>query len=88
MSRKKTKDRVKLPKRLLGVKIPKATRKSVNAMLKDVPAPALKPLMTMAVGGLVTALAARFEAPLQEFIDKHTPDKPKSEADPVVPTAH
>lgn len=88
MSKKQTKDRVKLPKRFLGVKIPKATRKSVNAMLKDVPAPAVKPLMTMAVGGLVTALAARFEAPLQEFVDKHTPDKRKSDADPAAPTAH
>ena len=85
----KTKDRVKLPKRLLGVKIPKATRKSVNAMLKGIPAPTAKPLLAVAVGALMTSLAARLEGPLQELIEKGVGDKKPGGKDKTAPsTAH
>jgi adenine/guanine phosphoribosyltransferase-like PRPP-binding protein len=89
MSKKKNKDRVKLPKRFLGVKIPKATRKNVNAMLKGVPAPAVKPVLTAAVGGLVAALAARLEGPLQELIESYTadPKRPRRKGE-TLPTSH
>jgi hypothetical protein len=91
MSKSKSKGRVKLSKRFLGVKIPKATRRSVNAMLKTVPAPAVKPLLTVAVGALVTALAARLEGPLQELTEKIDADpkkKPRGKGDVAVQTSH
>lgn len=58
---KKKKNRVKLPKRLMGVKIPKETRRTVNAMLKDVPSGSLKPMLLAAIGTLATSVLARFE---------------------------
>ena len=58
---KKKKDRVKLPKRLMGVKIPKETRRTINAILKDVPASSIKPTLLAAIGTLATSVVARFE---------------------------
>ncbi len=90
MSKKnKKKDRLKLPKRFLGVKIPKNTRRTVNKLLKDLPAPAAKPVLTAAVGALATALVARIEDPLRELIEKRDAAKPR-EPSPLAmaPTAH
>lgn len=61
MSKRKKKDRVKLPKRLMGVKIPKETRRTINALLKDVPARSVKPMLLAAIGSLATGVLARFE---------------------------
>jgi len=90
MSKKSKKnDRLKLPKRFAGVKIPKDTRKSINRLLKDLPSPAAKPLLTAAVGALVTALAARIEDPLREMIEKRSgPAKPRESPTVGAPTAH
>ena len=90
MSKKSMKkDRLKLPKRFLGVKIPKDTRRAVNKLLKDLPAPAAKPLLTAAVGALVTALAARIEDPLRELVEKRTtPAKPSEKSPAATLTAH
>lgn len=80
----------KLPKKVLGVKIPKATRRNVNGLLKAMPKSTAKPLLGAAVGALVTALAARLEQPLQELIESYTRDPKKSRRKPeaAVPTAH
>ena len=58
---KKKKDRVKLPKRLLGVKIPKETRRTINAVLKDVPASSLRPMLLAAISALTSSVVARFQ---------------------------
>lgn len=58
---KKKKGRVKLPKRLMGVKIPKETRRRINAVLKDVPARSIKPMLQAAIGMLASNVIARFE---------------------------
>ena len=58
---KKKKDRVKLPKRLMGVKIPKETRRTINALLKDIPATSIKPTLLAAIGTLASGIVARFE---------------------------
>lgn len=85
----KTKNRLKLPKRLLGVKIPKTTRKQVNAVLAGLPGDTAKPLLAVAVGGLVTALAARLEQPLAELIEAHAdPKKRRRKDEPAVPAVH
>ena len=87
MSKQKKIGRAKLPKRFLGVKIPKATRHNLNAMLKQLPTSAAKPLLGAAVGTLVTALATRLETPLRELIESHTaPGKGRDK--PAAPTAH
>lgn len=57
---KKKKDRVKLPKRLMGVKVPKETRRTINAILKDVPASSIKPMLLTAIGTLTSSVLARF----------------------------
>ena len=90
MSKKsKKKDRLKLPKRFLGVKIPKDTRRAVNKLLKDMPEPAAKPLLTAAVGALVTALAARIEDPLRELIEnRKAPSKVREPVAGGTSTAH
>ncbi|MFC0204579.1 hypothetical protein [Novosphingobium soli] len=59
MSKKKKKGSVKLPKRLMGVKIPKDLRSTINAALKEVPAHTLKPLLLSAVGALATGVLGR-----------------------------
>ena len=63
MSKKrKTKDRIKLPKQLFGVKIPKDKRRRIEARLKDrVAAKAL-------VDSLIAALMDRLEAPQAEVV--------------------
>jgi hypothetical protein len=89
MSKQRKKDRIKLPKRLLGVKIPKATRKQVNALLKQLPTSTAKPLLGATVGTLVAALAARLEQPLHDLIESYTrPGKTSAEGKGAVPTAH
>lgn len=69
---KKKNSRVKLPKRVAGVKVPKEARKSVNRLLRSLPAPTAKPLLGAAVGALVTSLAAALEDPLRELIEAQT----------------
>jgi len=72
MSKKrKHKDRLKLPKRLLGVKLPKDTRRRVNGLLKELPSPAAHPAASILVGTVVSALAARLEDPLRGFIETY-----------------
>ena len=90
MSKKSKKnDSLKLPKRFAGVKIPKDARRSVNRLLKDLPSPAAKPLLTAAVGGLIAALAARLEEPIRDMIQSKTPrKKARAGIEPVASTAH
>jgi hypothetical protein len=68
----KKKDRIKLPKRFAGVKIPKEARSGINRMLKGLPAPAAKPLLASAVTALIGTLATRLEEPLRELIEAKT----------------
>lgn len=84
---KKKNDRIKLPKRIAGVKIPKQARKSVNTLLKGVPAPAARPLLGAAIAALVTTLAEKLENPLRELIESHTA-KPGERDDKAPRTAH
>ena len=65
--------KLKLPKRLLGVKLPKDARKTLNKLLKVAPADAAKPLISMAVGGVAVALAERLEQPLKDLLDRDWP---------------
>lgn len=84
---KKSKSALKLPKRIAGVKIPKQARKSVNRLLKQLPEPAAKPLLGMAIGALVTTLAERLEDPLRELIESQT-EKAGGRDKAARPTAH
>jgi hypothetical protein len=88
-SMSKKKNAPKLPKRFLGVKLPKATRKSVNALLKGLPSDTAKPLLGAAVGALIAALAAKLEQPLADLVEAQTATKKsRSKAEPVVPAVH
>jgi hypothetical protein len=55
---------MKLPKRLLGVKLPKKSRKSLNRLLKGASSDVAHPLVAAAVGSFATILAERLEKPL------------------------
>jgi hypothetical protein len=70
MGKKKKNDRIKLPKRLLGVKLPKEARRNVNDLLAMVPASTAKPLAAMAVTAVTTVLAERLEQPLKEWLQR------------------
>ena len=70
MGKKKKSDRIKLPKRLLGVKLPKEARRNVNDLLALVPASTAKPMATMAVTAVATVLAERLEEPLKEWLQR------------------
>jgi hypothetical protein len=72
MGKAKKQDRIKLPKRIAGVKVPKEARKSVNRLLRTLPAPSAKPLLVAALGTLVTSLAKALEDPLRELIEAET----------------
>jgi hypothetical protein len=80
-------DKIKLSKQIAGVKIPKPARKSINKLLKQLPAPAAKPLLGAAVGALVTTLAERLEEPLRELVESHTARSPRNGKESR-PTAH
>jgi hypothetical protein len=84
------KNRLKLPKKLLGVEIPKTSRKQVDKLLKNLPADSAKPLLGAAVAALVTALAARLEQPLTDLIESYAdPGKARrGKAKTAPPTAH
>jgi hypothetical protein len=64
---KKQKNKLKLPKRLLGVKTPKQTRKSLNRLLSLAPEAETNKLVAAAVGSLLTVLAERLEQPLRRL---------------------
>lgn len=68
MSKKKN-DRIKLPKTLMGVKLPKQSRREVNRLLKNLPASTAKPLIATAVGAIATILAERLDQPLKTLIE-------------------
>lgn len=75
---KAKKGKLKLPKRLMGVKVPKKTRKNLNGLLRGVPASQANPLVGAAIASLVTILAERLEQPLRDLIDSRLPgDKPR-----------
>jgi hypothetical protein len=86
----KTKNRVKLPKRLLGVKIPKATRKLVRAQFKDLPSDKAEPLIAAAVGTLVAILTAKVEQQPQPEVAEGGAKKVKRKVAAVtaVPAVH
>ncbi len=73
MSKKSKGKRMKLPKRLLGVKVPKDARRQINGLLKLAPHDAAKPLIAMAVGTVAVALAEKLEHPLQELLKRDWP---------------
>lgn len=70
---KSKKGQLKLPKRLMGVKVPKKTRKNLNALLRSVPASQATPLVGAVVGSLVTILAERLEQPLRDLVGSRLP---------------
>jgi hypothetical protein len=79
--------KIKLPKKMLGLKVPKQPRKAVNAVLKQVPASQSQPTLAVAIGLLATALAKQLEGPIREFLDRQdghkdaprkTPEQPPS----------
>jgi hypothetical protein len=70
MSKNRKKDQIKLPKRLLGVKLPKEARRNVNDLLALVPASTAKPIATMAVTAVATVLVERLEQPLKEWAQR------------------
>lgn len=74
MAKKAKNKRLKMPKRLLGVKLPKDARRTVNRLLKLAPADAAKPLISAAVGGIAVALAEKLEQPLKELLEGRWPD--------------
>lgn len=79
----------KLPKKFLGVKIPKATRKQVNGLLKTMPAASSKPLLGAAVGALMTALAVRLEQPITDLIESYAdPKQARRRKAEMAATAH
>lgn len=88
------KNRLKLPKRLLGVKIPKATRKLVKAQFKGVAADKAEPQIAAAVGTLVAILTAKVDQPQSEAVKSDGGSKKAKRqaaalvAVPVVPAVH
>lgn len=89
----KTKTGVKLPKRLLGVKIPKAMRKLVKAQFKGLPSDKAGPLIAAAVGTLVAILTAKVDQPEPEAPEGRGSKKAKRKAAavaalPAVPAVH
>lgn len=70
---KARKGQLKLPKRLMGVKLPKKTRKNLNALLRGVPSSEANPLVGAAVGAFVTIMAERLEQPLRDLIESRLP---------------
>lgn len=73
MAKKAKNKPLKMPKRLLGAKLPKDARRTLNRLLKLAPADAAKPLITAAVGGIAVALAERLEQPLKDLLEGHWP---------------
>ena len=69
---KKAKKGMKLPKQLLGVKLPKKSRKSLNRMLKSVSSDEVSPLVAATVSSVVTLLAERLERPLEALLNPAT----------------
>ncbi len=59
---------LKLPKRLLGVRVPKANRKRVNRLLKNLPDAPANPLVAAAIGSVMALLLERLEQPLNELV--------------------
>ena len=72
----------KLPKKLLGVKIPKKTRRSINTLLKDIPGNVAMPLLSAAVGAVLNGIVNRLEGLMPEAA-KPGPDR--SENAPHIP---
>ena len=70
---KARKNQLKLPKRLLGVKVPKKSRKSLNALLRGVPSSQANPLVGAVVGSFVTMMVERLEQPLRDLIEAQLP---------------
>lgn len=58
---------VKLPKRLLGVKVPKKTRKNLNRLLSHVSRREVEPLAAAALGALATFVLEHVEKPLGQM---------------------
>lgn len=70
MTKNKTKGgTLRFPKTILGVKVPKKTRKNLNALLKRVPASDANPLVAAAVGALLPIIVERLERPLEDFVN-------------------
>lgn len=90
MSKKKKKDRLKVPKELGGVKIPKDLRRNVNAMLKQGRTREGESLLLAAAGMLATTLAAKLEEPLKDFLLSHGGGKRagRNGREVGAPTAH
>jgi hypothetical protein len=68
MAKGSKKNSMKLPKRLLGVKLPKKSRKSLNRILKGASSDVAHPLVAAAVGSFATLLAERLEKPLSALL--------------------
>jgi hypothetical protein len=71
MAKKSKKNRLKLPKRVLGARIPKDSRKRINGLLKHAPASESRPIVAAAVSIVATMLAERLEGPLNELLNRH-----------------
>lgn len=82
---KKNKKGIKVPKKMLGIKLPKQPRKSVNALMKQVPASQAQPTLAIVVGLLATAIATQLEGPIKEFLDRQDAPKGKTRKLPDQP---
>lgn len=63
---KKAKGGLKLPKRLLGVKVPKQTRKHLNGLLKELVGGEANPLVAAAVGSMLAVVTERLGKPMDD----------------------
>lgn len=68
MGKTRNKSRIKLPKRLLGVKIAKETRREIDGVLKGLPPATAEAVAQVLLDTLVSTLAARAEVPQHEVI--------------------
>lgn len=78
MGKKKT----KLPKRILGAKMPKDARKRLNRLLRVAPAGDVRPIVAGAVAIIATLLADRLEGPLADMLARSGLDGTKSGSRP------
>ena len=89
----KKRNKMRLPKRLMGVKLPKEARRGVNGLLKSLPPSAAKPIIVAAVSGIALVLAEKLEHPLRTLIEsandrasRKRPARRRSERLPSVAT--
>lgn len=61
--------KLKIPKRILGVKVPKETRRTLKALLGSVPAAKAKPMLAATIGTLVTSLLAKLAEQIKAYAD-------------------